>query len=138
MSLLLRRRARCACLVVVTGFLSTLIAPSLALGEGPGLNPRAFAETGDQTDRLPEQPAVTGPVVLNPTYIFEGPVDPETIRQRLGYPDLVILKGDEYLRLRAAAGTQETPPGPRLRSSSQSTFRDGFSTDGPISRWFMK
>lgn len=79
------------------------------LGEDPA-NPRAFARDGESAEARGR--GSPRPFILSPTYIFRGPADPETIRQRLSRPDLVILGLDEYERLVETSGAQLAPPRP--------------------------
>jgi hypothetical protein len=57
------------------------------------VNPRAFARSSEEeAESLP----VDGPLYL----FLNGPIDPETLRERLDDPDFVILSGSRYERLR--------------------------------------
>lgn len=102
---------RCALLLIVT----LASQPFAASGEdavGQPANPPAFARTGPTDSEEVELEPQNSSIVLKPTYIFRGPTDPETIRQRLARPDLVILGLDEYERLREASDAQAEPRQP--------------------------
>lgn len=94
------RRPPPGTLAVLT-VLAALVAGRARGQDGP--NPRAFAREGSPSQRS------EGPI-----YLFqEGPLDREALRQRLASPDFVVLRGEDYARLRAAAsageGRQDAP-----------------------------
>jgi hypothetical protein len=69
---------------------------------GQATNPAAFAS----------DPA-GGAAESGPIYVFEGgPLDLESIRKRLARPDVVLLRGAEYDRLRRAAEVTTAPVPP--------------------------
>ena len=93
--------------------MSRRVSGILALGLAAGLlgrtsaaqdpNPPAFAREGPAAEAAPSEA---------PQYLFlDGPIDPETLRQRLQHPDFVLMRGEDYARLRATqAATAEKPP----------------------------
>ncbi len=101
LSLRVQRFARS--LWVLAGF--SLAVPALVRAQEPNLP--AFA-----TD-----PAAT---VAGPLYVFEGgALDLDSLRKRFERPDVVILPGTEYDRLRRAGATASTAPPAALVESVQ-------------------
>jgi hypothetical protein len=85
------------------GLPALLLALIPAVGWGQEPNPPAFARPASE---LPADTAEAGPLYL----FLNGPIDPESLRKRLGDPNFVILRGPEYERLRRAARDDAAVP----------------------------
>jgi hypothetical protein len=69
------------------------------------VNPRAFARDPVEIEAAAETQAAPAPPPSRPVYVFQaGPIDLPSLIKRLDSPDMVLLKGAEYARLRGQTG----------------------------------